>query len=421
LVTEPATPLTNGSVAYRSCDGRPELVASSREELGAVVKAGVADATGCQAAADAPTLVNDAHLTACVGQSSSGAEPCDTAAQDDRVGHQRSVREVTVALASHAVTFDDVARVLVTEKIADDGLELLRAAGHEVDVQTGLDEAGLISAIAGAEAIIIRSATTVTAELLAAGSDLKIVGRAGIGLDNVDVNAATEHGVLVANAPFSNAVTTAEHTMAMLLAQARNIAHAHAALVNGRWERSSWGGVELAEKTLGIIGLGRIGGLVAARAKAFDMNLVAYDPFIAPERAAEIGAELVDLETLMATSDFVTLHLARTPETMNLVNADVLAKAKPGQRIVNVARGGLIDEVALADAIANGPVGGAAIDVFATEPTTESPLFSLPQVTVTPHLGASTAEAQLKAGVQVAEQVALGLAGETVPFAVNAD
>jgi len=316
-----------------------------------------------------------------VAQSSSGAEPRDTTAQDDRVGHQRSVREVTVALASHAVTFDDVARVLVTEKIADDGLELLRAAGHEVDVQTGLDEAGLISAIAGAEAIIIRSATTVTAELLAAGSDLKIVGRAGIGLDNVDVNAATEHGVLVANAPFSNAVTTAEHTMAMLLAQARNIAHAHAALVNGRWERSSWGGVELAEKTLGIIGLGRIGGLVATRAKAFDMNLVAYDPFIAPERAAEIGAELVDLETLMATSDFVTLHLAR----------------------------------------ANGPVGGAAIDVFATEPTTESPLFSLPQVTVTPHLGASTAEAQLKAGVQVAEQVALGLAGETVPFAVNAD
>lgn len=313
-----------------------------------------------------------------------------------------------------------MARVLVSEKIADKGLDLLREAGHEVDVQIGLDEAGLAGAIAGAHALIIRSATTVTADLLAAGTDLKIIGRAGIGLDNVDVDAATEANVLVANAPFSNAVTAAEHTLAMLLAQARNIAHAHAALVDGRWERSKWNGVELAEKTLGIIGIGRIGGLVAARAKAFDMKLVAYDPFVAPERAAELGCELVDLDTLISTSDFVTLHLARTPDTMNLINAELLAKAKPGLRIVNVARGGIIDEAALADAIENGPVGGAAIDVFATEPTTESPLFSLPQVTVTPHLGASTVEAQLKAGVQVAEQVALALAGEPVPFAVNA-
>jgi len=313
-----------------------------------------------------------------------------------------------------------MARVLVTEKIADKGLDLLREAGHEVDVQLGLDEAGLATAISGAHAIVIRSATTVTADLIAAGTDLKIVGRAGIGLDNVDVDAATAQGVLVANAPFSNAVTAAEHTLAMMLAQARNIAQAHAALVEGRWERSKWNGVELAEKTLGIIGLGRIGGLVAARAKAFDMNLVAFDPFIAPERAAEVGCELVDLEALMGQSDFVTLHLARTPDTMNLIDAELLAKAKPGMRIVNVARGGIINEADLADAIANGPIGGAAIDVFATEPTTESPLFSLPQVTVTPHLGASTVEAQLKAGVQVAEQVALGLAGEEVPFAVNA-
>ena len=313
-----------------------------------------------------------------------------------------------------------MARVLVTEKIADKGLDLLRDAGHEVDVQLGLDEAGLASAIAGAEAIIIRSATTVTADLLAAGTDLKIVGRAGIGLDNVDVEAATEHNVLVANAPFSNAITTAEHTMAMLLAQARNIAQAHKALVDGRWERSKWNGVELAEKTLGIIGLGRIGGLVATRAKAFDMNLVAFDPFIDGARGAEVGAELVDLETLMSSSDFVTLHLARTPETLNLINAELLAKAKPGMRIVNVARGGIINEADLAAAISDGPIAGAAIDVFAEEPTTESPLFSLPEVTVTPHLGASTAEAQLKAGVQVAEQVALGLAGDTVPHAVNA-
>ena len=313
-----------------------------------------------------------------------------------------------------------MARVLVTEKIADKGLDLLRDAGHEVDVQIGLDAAGLISAIAGAHALLIRSATIVTADLLAAGTDLKIVGRAGIGLDNVDVDAATEHNVLVANAPFSNAVTAAEHTMAMLLAQARNIAHAHAALIEGRWERSKWNGVELAEKTLGIIGLGRIGGLVAARARAFDMEIIAFDPYVAPERAAEMNIELVDLETLISSSDFVTLHLARTPDTLNLINAELLAKAKPGLRIVNVARGGIIDESALADAISNGSVGGAAIDVFAEEPTTVSPLFLLPEVTVTPHLGASTVEAQLKAGVQAAEQVVLALAGEPVPFAVNA-
>jgi D-3-phosphoglycerate dehydrogenase len=313
-----------------------------------------------------------------------------------------------------------MARVLVTEEIAAKGLDLLRDAGHDVDVQIGLDEAALAAAIKGAQAIIIRSATTVTAELLVAGDELKIVGRAGIGLDNVDVDAATDHNVLVANAPFSNAITAAEHTLAMLLAQARNIAHAHAALIDGRWERSKWNGVELAEKTLGIIGLGRIGGLVAARAKAFDMNLIAYDPFVPAERAAEMGCELVDLETLISTSDFVTLHLARTPDTMNLIDADLLAKAKPGMRIVNVARGGIIDEAALAEAISNGPVGGAAIDVFAEEPTLVSPLFLLPEVTVTPHLGASTVEAQLKAGVQVAEQVALALAGEPVPFAVNA-
>lgn len=313
-----------------------------------------------------------------------------------------------------------MARVLVTEKISDKGLDLLRSAGHDVDVRLGLDPIELVDAIVGAHAIIIRSATTVTAEVLAAGSDLQIVGRAGIGLDNVDVAAATRHKVLVANAPFSNAVTTAEHTMGMLLAQARNIAHAHAALVAGRWERSKWNGVELAEKTLGIVGFGNIGGLVAKRAQAFEMTVIAYDPFVDGTRAEEMGVELVDLETLISTSDFVTLHLVRSKETMNLLDAELLAKAKPGQRIVNVARGGIIDEQALADAITNGPIGGAAIDVFAEEPTTSSPLFALPEVTVTPHLGASTDEAQLKAGIQVAEQVVLALAGEHVPHAVNA-
>ncbi len=312
-----------------------------------------------------------------------------------------------------------MARVLVTEEIAADGLERLRAAGHDVDVQIGLNEADILNAIVGAQALIIRSATTVTAEMLDAGSDLVIVGRAGIGLDNVDVAAATERGVMVANAPLSNAVTAAEHTMALLLAQARNIAQAHAALVDGRWERSKWNGVELAEKTLGIIGLGNIGGLVAKRAAAFDMNLVAYDPFVSDERATELNVDLVSLEELMAASDFVTLHLARTPDTIGLINAELLAKAKPDMRIVNVARGGIIIEQDLADAIAAGTIGGAAIDVFAQEPTTESPLFSLPQVTVTPHLGASTTEAQLKAGVTIGEQVELALAGQPVPFAVN--
>lgn len=316
--------------------------------------------------------------------------------------------------------FADMARVLVTEEIAEDGLERLRAAGHEVDVRLGLEPGEIAEAIAGAEGLIIRSATTVTADLIAAGTDLKVVGRAGIGLDNVDVDAATAADVLVCNAPFSNAVSAAEHTMALMLSMARNVAPAHSALVDGRWERSKWKGVELDQKTLGIIGLGRIGRLVGVRAQAFGMKLVAYDPFVSAEAAAEAGAELMDLDDLMAASDFVTLHLARTPETMNLLNAELFAKSKPGQRVINVARGGIIDEAALAAAIENGPVAGAAIDVFAEEPTTASPLFSLPQVTVTPHLGASTDEAQLKAGVQIAEQVEMALGGQVPTFAVNA-
>ncbi len=311
-------------------------------------------------------------------------------------------------------------RILVTERIAEAGLARLRAAGHEVDVREGLDPTGLAEAVAGAAALIIRSATRVDAALLAAaGRDLVVVGRAGIGLDNVDVAAATEAGVMVVNAPQSNVLTTAEHTMAMLLAQARHIPQAHAALVAGRWERSRWEGVELADKTLGIVGLGRIGTLVAQRAHAFGMHLVAHDPYVAPERARRLDVELLDLDELVATADFVTLHVVKTPETIGLVGADLLARAKPGIRFVNVSRGGVIDEDALADAIEAGTVAGAALDVFATEPTTSSRLFSLPEVVVTPHLGASTAEAQAKAGESIAEQVELALAGEFVPFAVN--
>ncbi|HVN50245.1 MAG TPA: phosphoglycerate dehydrogenase [Acidimicrobiales bacterium] len=312
-----------------------------------------------------------------------------------------------------------MARILVTEPIAEGGLERLRAAGHDVDVHEGAAPDELLELIKGAQALIIRSATDVTAELLGAGSDLVVVGRAGIGLDNVDVAAATARGVMVVNAPQSNVLSAAEHTMAMLLAQARNIPQAHAALIGGRWERSRWTGVELSDKTLGIVGLGRIGKLVAQRALAFGMRLVAYDPFVSPERARQMNVELVELPELMAMSDFVSIHVTKTPDTIGLIGAEMLAKAKPGLRVVNVGRGGIVDEKALADAIAEGRLGGAALDVFEKEPTTSSPLFELDSVVVTPHLGASTHEAQDKAGDTIAEQVELALAGEFVPFAVN--
>ncbi|MHB8219544.1 MAG: phosphoglycerate dehydrogenase [Acidimicrobiales bacterium] len=312
-----------------------------------------------------------------------------------------------------------MARVLVTEKIAASGLDLVAAAGHEVDVQEGLSPEGLVQAVAGAHALIIRSATQVTAEVLAAGSDLVVVGRAGVGLDNVDVTAATQRGVMVVNAPTSNTLSVAEQAMGLLLAQARNIPQAHAALKEGRWERSKWQGVELHGKILGIVGLGRAGSLVAQRALAFGMRLLAFDPYISAERARAMGVELRSVEELFAESDFVTIHTPKTPETVGLVNRDLLAKAKPGIRIVNTARGGIVDEEALADAIRDGVVGGAGLDVFANEPPTGSPLLELDSVVVTPHLGASTEEAQDKAGVTIAEQVLLALAGDFVPYAVN--
>jgi len=312
-----------------------------------------------------------------------------------------------------------MARVLVSEAIADGGLQRLRDAGHEVDIRLDLTPETLLEAIQGAHALIIRSATNVTAEVLAAGRDLVVVGRAGIGLDNVDTQAATDVGVMVVNAPQSNTLSAAEHTMALLLSQARNVPQAHAALKAGRWERSKWNGVELADKTLGIVGLGRIGKLVAQRALAFGMKLVAYDPFVSEDAARKINVELLDLEELVRRSDFITLHLAKTPETIGLIGADILKLAKPSLRVINVARGGIVDEAALADAVRSGQIAGAAIDVFATEPTTESPLFDLDQVVVTPHLGASTVEAQDKAGDTIADMVELALAGDFVPFAVN--
>jgi D-3-phosphoglycerate dehydrogenase len=312
-----------------------------------------------------------------------------------------------------------MARILVTEEIAEGGLDRLRAAGHEVDVQ--LDLSQLEAHLPGAHALIIRSATQVTAEVLEHADALMVVGRAGIGLDNVDVTAATKRGVMVVNAPQSNIVSAAEHTMALLLAQARNVPQAHAALTAGRWERSRWEGVELADKTLAVIGLGRIGKLVADRAKAFGMRLVAYDPFVSADRARQMGVELVTLDQAVAEADFLTIHLPKTKETTGLIDRDLLLKAKPTLRVINVARGGIVVEQDLADAVREGIIAGAALDVFATEPTTESPLFGLDSIIVTPHLGASTREAQDKAGDTIADMVLLALAGDFVPFAVNVD
>lgn len=312
-----------------------------------------------------------------------------------------------------------MARVLISEELADTGLERLRRAGHEVDVRTGLSPEQLREAVVGAHALIVRSATQVDADLLAAGDDLVVVGRAGVGLDNVDVEAATRRGVMVANAPESNIVSAAEHTMAMLLSVARNVPQAHAALVQGRWERSRWEGVELLDKTLGIVGLGRIGRLVAQRAMAFGMRLVAYDPYISADRARALGIELVDLDRLVAEADFLTVHLPKTKETVNLVDRELLLKAKPTLRVINVARGGIVNEAELADAVREGIIAGAALDVFEKEPTTESPLFAVPNVVVTPHLGASTREAQDRAGEDIADMVILALAGDFVPYAVN--
>ncbi len=308
--------------------------------------------------------------------------------------------------------------VLIAEELAPAALEVL---GHDFDVRQvdGTDRAALLDAVADAEALIVRSATRVDAEVVAAAPRLRVVARAGVGLDNIDVHAATARGVLVVNAPTANVVSAAEQAVALLLSVARHTAAANAALKAGRWQRSRFTGVEVQGKTVGVVGLGRIGVLVAQRMAAFGTRLVAYDPYIQPARAAELGVRLVGLDELLRESDFISVHLPRTPETVGLIGEKELATVKPGVRIVNAARGGLIDERALADALAEGRVAGAGLDVFATEPTTGSPLFAFDNVVVTPHLGASTVEAQDKAGLAVARSVKLALQGEFVPDAVN--
>jgi len=311
-------------------------------------------------------------------------------------------------------------KVVVAEAIAAAGVERLRET-CDVDLAVGADRADLIARLADAHGLVVRSATDVDREMILAAPDLRVIGRAGIGVDNIDLKTATERGVLVVNAPYANTISAAEHTMALLLSQARHVPAAHSTLTGGRWDRKSFQGVELHGKTLGVVGLGKIGTLVAQRCLAFGMRLLAYDPFVSADRAKRMGVDLVDLDEVLAEADFITVHLPKTKETAGLLGAEALSRCKPGVRIVNTSRGGIIDEDALAEAIVSGRVAGAALDVFATEPTTESPLFGLPQVVVTPHLGASTAEAQDKAGTDVADAVASALGGDLVLTAVNVD
>lgn len=308
--------------------------------------------------------------------------------------------------------------VVIAEVLAASCAEYLRDTCAVVEA-AGEPRSRLLDLLSDAEGLVVRSGTMVDRELMEAAPRLRVVGRAGVGVDNIDLDEATRRGILVANAPLANSVSAAEHAFGLMLAQARNIARADATIRAGRWNRAAFRGVELDGKTLGLVGMGRIGTLVAGRALAFGMSVLAYDPYITADQARQAGAELRDLDSLLAESDFISLHLPRTPETENLLDAVAFGKVKPGVRIVNASRGGIIDEVALAEAIRSGRVAGAALDVFATEPLVGGPLVELPQVVLTPHLGASTAEAQDKAGLHVAESVAAGLMGEPVPAAVN--
>jgi D-3-phosphoglycerate dehydrogenase / 2-oxoglutarate reductase len=311
-------------------------------------------------------------------------------------------------------------RILVTEKIAAEGLAVLETAGA-VDVRLELDRAGLLAAIGAYDALVVRSATKVTAEVIAAGSRLRVIGRAGTGVDNIDVDAATRRGVIVVNAPASNNVAVAELTLGLLIALARRIPQAHASLQSGKWERTRFVGWEVRGKTLGLVGLGRIGSEVARRARAFEMDVIAFDPVVSTERAAQIGVTLVTLDELVQRSDVVSLHVPLIESTRNLFDAARLAQMKSGAAIINASRGGIIDEAALIEALNSGRLSGAALDVYAQEPPpADSPLIGHPAVVTMPHIGASTAEAQTSAGTEMAEGVAAALLGGTPRYAVNA-
>jgi D-3-phosphoglycerate dehydrogenase len=310
-------------------------------------------------------------------------------------------------------------KVLISDKLSPAAVEIFRRRGIEVDVKPGLTPADLRAIIAPYDGLAIRSATKVTKELLDAATNLKVVGRAGIGVDNVDLKSATARGVVVMNTPHGNSITTAEHAVAMMFALARQIPEASTSTKAAKWEKNRFMGVELTAKTLGLIGCGNIGSIVAERALGLKMRVIAFDPFLGEKRALELGVEKVELDALLERADFITLHTPLTEATRNILSRDALAKARKGVRIINCARGGLVDEAALAEAIKSGHVAGAALDVFETEPATDSPLFALENVVCTPHLGAATTEAQENVALQVAEQMSDFLLNGAVTNAIN--
>ena len=312
-----------------------------------------------------------------------------------------------------------MARVLISDPITPAGVELFKEAGFEVEVKTDHTKEELLAKIKHFDALIVRSQTKVTADVIEAAVNLKVIGRAGVGVDNVDVEAATKKGIIVLNAPDGNTISTAELSVAMLMAVARNIPQAHASLKSGAWDRKSFTGVEMNGKNLGIVGMGRIGTEVAKRMLAMGMNILAFDPFLSNEKAEALGVQLVELDTIITEADFITVHTPLTSETKGLFGAKEFARMKKGVRLVNCARGGIYEEIALAEAIKSGQVAGAAIDVYLAEPPTDRTLIELPQTVVTPHLGASTREAQENVAVDVAIEVVKVLKGESFKNAVN--
>ena len=334
-----------------------------------------------------------------------------------RLGNQ--IHEITQIPQSH-IPLESTMKILVCDPIAEDGVDILQKAGIEVDIKTGMKPEELKKAVNGYDALIVRSESKITREILDATTHLQVVGRAGVGVDNIDVAAATEKGVVVVNAPTGNTTSAAEHAIALMMALARRIPAADASLKSGKWERGKFLGMEVRNKTLGIVGLGQVGSEVARRARGLEMRVLAVDPFVPEDRAKMLGVDIVSMDALLAESDFISVHTTLSEGTKKLIGAAEIAKTKPGVRFINTARGGIIDEDALVEAITSGRIAGAAIDVFEKEPITDHPLFGLDGVIVTPHLGASTAEAQERVAVDVALQVVAVLNGEPARWAVNA-
>jgi len=334
-----------------------------------------------------------------------------------RLGQQ--IHDAT-GIPMSAIPLESTMKILVCDPIAEDGIAILKKGGADVDVKTGMTSEELKKIVNGYDALVVRSETKITADILEAASHLQVVGRAGVGVDNIDVAAATEKGVLVVNAPTGNTTSAAEHAIALMFSLSRRIPQADASLKSGKWERGKFLGLELRGKTLGIIGLGQVGSEVARRARGLEMRVIAFDPFVAEERARVLGVDLVPMDEVITDSDFITVHTTLSEGTKKLIGEDELRRMKPTARVINTARGGIIDEVALVKALDEGVIAGAAIDVFEKEPITDHPLFKQEKVVVTPHLGASTAEAQERVAIDVAEQILAVLGGEPARWAVNA-